>query len=90
MRLPTGQTATLNQNRPQQPNQPNINAKHQTNQPTSSFITNVNLPPPPQQNSQNQVTFNVSNNPILRLNQTITNLNLPAEPVLDNSHMSLR
>lgn len=51
----------------------------QTTQPTSSFLSNLNVPPQPQQpQTQNQNIFNVSNNPILRLNQTITNLNLPA------------
>lgn len=75
------QTPPTNRPQPQQ----------QTNQPTSTFnpnpntttTTTTNSVPPPPQNSQstnltNPTVFNVSNNPILRLNQTISTLNLPS------------
>ena len=63
----------------------------QVNQPTSSFTMN-----PPQPTTQDQPNstqlqtsgivqpqvWNISNEPILRLNQTISTLNIPPEPVL--------
>lgn len=85
---------------------PNNNSRRQENQPqqpTSTF--SFNIPPiiPPQNIPQTQPTlqqpsnqplqpgsFSVSTEPILNLNQVISTLNLPTEPVLDNSHLSLR
>lgn len=79
------QTPPSNTNRPNQ----------QNNQPTSVFNPIQQQPQNTQQSTtiqpQNQtLPWSVSNEPILRLNQTISTLNLPPEPVLENRHMSLR
>ena len=102
IRLPQQPTTQPQQRPAQQQNvnsnpyqTPPTNTQRQTQQPqqaTSSF--NINQPQQQQATSSNQpqqnTQFQVSNEPILRLNETITTLNLPAEPVLSNQHLSLR
>lgn len=81
------QTPPSNTNRPnQQNNQPTsvFNATQQQPQTTQQSTTSTQ----PQQSQP--VPWSVSNEPILRLNQTISTLNLPPEPVLENRNMSLR
>jgi hypothetical protein len=80
-------TQTNTHNNPFQTPPSNRPSQQQT-QPTSSFTSNI--PQQPTQQTQPNQPFNVSNEPILRLNQTISSLNLPSEPVLDNRHLSLR
>lgn len=82
------QTPPSNTNRPnQQNNQPTsvFNPTNPTQQQTTQQPTITTTQPQTQ-----PVPWNVSNEPILRLNQTISTLNLPPEPVLDNRNMSLR
>jgi len=79
------QTPPSNTNRPnQQNNQPTSVFNPTQQQTTQQSTTNTQ----PQQSQP--VPWSVSNEPILRLNQTISTLNLPPEPVLENRHMSLR
>lgn len=80
-------------NNPFQTPPTNTQRQHQQpQQPTSTFnlTQSQNLQQVPSNQPQQNTQFQVSNEPILRLNETITTLNLPAEPVLSNQQLSLR